>query len=94
MEIAYAVVICIIPLFLSIRCIYLARKNPKVSDFMQSIITAILCGIIIVSISVAIHHFITEGISEKSNMSMGVLTTVQGIISGVVFMVTRLINRV
>ncbi|PLK45961.1 MULTISPECIES: hypothetical protein [Emticicia] len=93
MEIAYAVVICIIPLYLSIRCIYLARKSPRVSDFMKSIITAILMGIILVSISVTVHHFMTEGISEATNMSMGVLTTVQGIISGVVFMVTRLMSK-
>ncbi len=94
MEIAYAVIICLLPLFLSIRCIYLLRTNPKISGFMKSIITAILCGIIIVSISVSIHHFMTDGISEKSNMSLGVLTTVQGIMSGVVFLVTRLLGKI
>jgi heme/copper-type cytochrome/quinol oxidase subunit 1 len=61
---------------------------------MKSIITAILCGIILVSISVSIHHFMTEGIGEKANMSMGVLTTVQGIMSGVVFLVTRFLDRI
>ena len=61
---------------------------------MKSIITAILCGIIIVSLSVSIHHFMTDGISEKSNMSLGVLTTVQGIMSGVVFLVTKFLNKI
>ena len=91
MEIAYAVIICILPLFLSTRCIYLLTK---ISGFMKSIITAILSGIIIVSISVSIHHFMTDGISEKSNMSLGVLTTVQGIMSGVVFLVTRFLGKI
>ncbi len=94
MEIAYAIIICILPLFLSVRCIYLVRKNLKISGFMKSIITAILCGIIIVSLSVGIHHFMTDGIAEKSNMSMGVLTTVQGIMSGVVFLVTKFLNKI
>jgi hypothetical protein len=93
MEIVYAVVVAIIPLFLSLRCIFLLRKNPKVSDFMKSIIIAILGGIVLVSISVSVHHFMTlEG--AKSNMSVGVLTTVQGIMSGVVFLVTRVIGRI
>lgn len=94
MEIVYAVIICILPLFLSFRCMYLLRKNPKISGFMKSLITAILSGIIIVSISVSIHHFMTDGISERSNMSMGVLTTVQGIMSGVVFLVTRFLGKI
>lgn len=94
MEIAYAVILCLLPLFLSIRCIYLLRKNPKISGFMKSIITAILVGIIIVSISVSVHHFMTDGIAEKSNMSLGVLTTVQGIMSGVVFLVTKFLSKI
>ena len=94
MEIAYAIIICLLPLFLSTRCIYLLRRNPKISGFMKSIITAILGGIIIVSISVSIHHFMTDGTSEKSNMSLGVLTTVQGIMSGVVFLVTRFLGKI
>ena len=93
MEVVYAVIICLLPLFLSCRCIYLLRKNPKISGFMKSIITAILCGIIIVSISVSIHHFMTDGIDNKANMSLGVLTTVQGIMSGVVFLVTRFLGK-
>lgn len=94
MEIAYAVIICLLPLFLSIRCIYLLRKNLKISGFMKSLITAVLCGIIIVSISVSIHHFMTDGSNEKTNMSLGVLTTVQGIMSGVVFLVTRFLGKI
>ena len=35
MEIVYAIIIAILPLFLSLRTIYLLRKNPKVSDFMK-----------------------------------------------------------
>jgi heme/copper-type cytochrome/quinol oxidase subunit 1 len=61
---------------------------------MKSIITAILVGIIIVSLSVSVHHFMTDGIAEKSNMSLGVLTTVQGIMSGVVFLVTKFLSKI
>ncbi len=31
--------------------------------------------------------------AKKSNMSLGVLTSVQGIMSGVVFMVTRFLGK-
>ncbi|WP_116983767.1 hypothetical protein [Emticicia sp. C21] len=61
---------------------------------MKSIITAILSGIIIVSISVSIHHFMNDGSSAKANMSLGVLTAVQGIMSGVVFLVTRFLGKI
>ncbi|WP_337041589.1 hypothetical protein [Emticicia sp. 17c] len=60
---------------------------------MKSLIIAILCGIIIVSISVSIHHFMNDETAKKSNMSLGVLTSVQGIMSGVVFMVTRFLGK-
>jgi hypothetical protein len=92
MEIVYAIIIAILPLFLSLRTIFLLRKSPKISDFMKSIITAILCGIVLVSISVSIHHFSTLQ-EAKSNMSVGVLTTVQGIMSGVVFLVSRVLSK-
>ncbi|CAH0996463.1 hypothetical protein EMA8858_02595 [Emticicia aquatica] len=93
MEIIYAVVVAIIPLFLSLRCILLLRKNPKVSDFMKSIIIAILGGIILVSISVSVHHFMSLE-TAKSNMSVGVLTSVQLIMSGVVFLVSRVLDKI
>ncbi|MFY7912534.1 MAG: hypothetical protein ACOVO2_23405 [Emticicia sp.] len=93
MEIIYAIIIAIIPLFLSLRTIFLLRKNPKISDFMKSIIIAVLCGIILVSISVSVHHFMNLA-DAKSNMSVGVLTSVQIILSGVVFLVSRVLSRV
>jgi hypothetical protein len=93
MEMIYAVVVAIIPLFLSLRCILLLRKNPKVSDFMKSIIIAILGGIILVSISVSVHHFMSLE-TAKSNMSVGVLTSVQLIMSGVVFLVSRVLDKI
>ena len=92
MEIVYAIIIAILPLFLSLRTIFLLRKNPKVSDFMKSIIKAILGGIILVSISVSVHHFMNLA-DAKSNMSVGVLTSVQIIMSGVVFLVSRVLSR-
>ncbi len=93
MEIIYATIIATIPLFLSLRTIFLLRKNPKISDFMKSIIIAVLCGIILVSISVSVHHFMNLA-DAKSNMSVGVLTSVQIIMSGVVFLVSRVLSRV
>ena len=93
MEIIYATIIAIIPLFLSLRIIFLLRKNPKISDFMKSIIIAVLCGIILVSISVSVHHFMNLA-DAKSNMSVGVLTSVQIIMSGVVFLVSRVLSKV
>lgn len=93
MEIIYAIIIAIIPLVLSLRTIFLLRKNPKISDFMKSIITAVLCGIVVVSISVSVHHFLNLA-DAKSNMSVGVLTSVQIIMSGVVFLVSRVLSRV
>lgn len=93
MEIIYATIIAIIPLFLSLRTIFLLRKNPKNSDFIKSIIIAVLCGIILVSISVSVHHFMNLA-DAKSNMSVGVLTSVQIIMSGVVFLVSRVLSKV
>ncbi|MER0438462.1 hypothetical protein [Emticicia sp. W12TSBA100-4] len=93
MEIIYAIIIAIIPLCLSLRTILLLRKNPKISDFMKSIIIAVLCGIILVSISVSVHHFMNLE-TAKTNMSVGVLTSVQIIMSGVVFLVSRVLSRV
>lgn len=93
MEIIYAIIVAIIPLYLSGKTIFLLRRNPKISDFMKSIITAILSGIVLVSISVSIHHFMTIE-TAKSNMSVGVLTSVQVIMSGVVFLVSRVLSRV
>lgn len=93
MEIVYAIIIAILPLFLSLRTIFLLHKNPKISDFMKSIIIAVLCGIILVSISVSVHHFMNLA-DAKSNMSVGVLTSVQIIMSGVVFLVSRVLRRV
>ncbi len=93
MELIYAAIVAIIPLFLSIRCILYLRKTTRVSDFMKGIIIAILGGIILVSISVSLHHFMTLEMA-KSNMSVGVLTTVQGIMSGVVFLVWRVVSRI
>lgn len=93
MEIVYAIIIAILPLFLSLRTIFLLRKNPKISDFMKSIIIAVLCGIILVSISVSVHHFMNLE-TAKTNMSVGVLTSVQIIMSGVVFLVSRVLSRV
>ena len=93
MEIIYAIIIAILPLFLSLRTIFLLRKNPKVSDFMKSIIIAVLGGIILVSISVSVHHFMNLA-DAKSNMSVGVLTSVQMIMSGVVFLVSKVLSRV
>ena len=93
MEIVYAIIIAIIPLFLSFRTIFLLRKNPKISDFMKSIIIAVLCGIILVSISVSVHHFMNLE-TAKTNMSVGVLTSVQIIMSGVVFLVSRVLSKV
>jgi hypothetical protein len=93
MEIIYATIIAIIPLFLSLQTIFLLRKNPKISDFMKSIIIAVLCGIILVSISVSVHHFMNLE-TAKTNMSVGVLTSVQIIMSGVVFLVSRVLSRV
>lgn len=61
---------------------------------MKSLITAVLVGIIIVSISVSVHHFMNVSGDQKSNMSMGVLTTVQGIMSGIVFLVTNFLGKI
>ncbi|AFK03624.1 hypothetical protein Emtol_2488 [Emticicia oligotrophica DSM 17448] len=92
MELVYAIIIAILPLALSFWSIFLLRRNPKISDFMKSLITAILSGIILVSLSVSAHHFSTIQ-DAKSNMSVGVLTSVQGIISGVVFLVSRFLSK-
>lgn len=60
---------------------------------MKSIIIAVLCGIILVSISVSVHHFMNLA-DANSNMSVGVLTSVQIIMSGVVFLVSRVLSKV
>ncbi|WP_238807023.1 hypothetical protein [Emticicia aquatica] len=60
---------------------------------MKSIIIAILGGIILVSISVSVHHFMSLE-TAKSNMSVGVLTSVQLIMSGVVFLVSRVLDKI
>ncbi len=86
----FSVLITIIPLYLSYQIIAGMRNKKEISDFIRSMIRFVLIGVMIVSISVTLHHF-KNIIDGKADMSVGVFLMIQGIISGILYLFIRII---
>ncbi len=56
---------------------------------MKDILIVILVGVLLISFSVAVHHFMSFGSKKENEMSLGVLIMVQMIISSVIFLTQR-----
>ena len=52
---------------------------------MKSVITAMMGGIIFLSMSISLHHFSNLTTDQNSNWSVGMLPILQIVLSGVVF---------
>lgn len=86
-----SIFVTLIPLYLSYRIIADMQKR-GISDFIRSMVRIVLIGVMIVSISVTLHHF-KNVIDGKANMSIGVFLMIQGIISGVLYLFISVLKK-
>ncbi len=91
MMLLFSVLVTLLPLYLSYRIIAVMRKM-SISDFIRSMVKVVLIGVMIVSISVTLHHF-KNMIDGKANMSIGVFLMIQGIISGILYLFIKVIGN-